>query len=116
MMYFAKRMMSKAFGVDTTQAQQTSTQRKSNPYKNNSANQNSVDVVETIWVGMSTAQLVKSFGPALTKQYSGNREIWTYLNMSGQGTQTAVAVENGTIINWQVVRPSANARFAAPAP
>jgi hypothetical protein len=116
MMMLVKKMLSKAFGVDAINPQNAPQQRKQNPYKNNSANQNSLNIVETIWVGMSTAQLIKSFGPALTKQYRGTQEIWTYLNMSGQGTQTAIAVENGIIVNWQVNRPDAAAHFATPAP
>jgi hypothetical protein len=116
MMFLVKRMLSKAFGVNMPNPQNADRQKKPNPYKNNSANQNSLDIVDTIWVGMSVAQLLKSFGPALTKQYRGSREIWTYLNLKGQGTQTAVAIENGSVVNWQDMRSPTTARFAAPAP
>lgn len=116
MMLLVKKMLSRAFGVEAINPQDAPKQRKTNPYKNNSANQNSLDIVETIWVGMSTAQLVKSFGPALTKQYRGTQEIWTYLNLNGQGTQTAIAIENGVVVNWQDSRRDMSARFAAPAP
>lgn len=117
MMLLVKKMLAKAFGFDAMPPQTASPKhRKTNPYKNNSANQNSLDIVETIWVGMSSAQLMKSFGPALTKQYRGNQEIWTYLNLNGQGTQTAIAIENGVVVNWQDSRRDMSARFAAPAP
>lgn len=117
-MMLVKRMVTKAFGADAIHAQEARAQShaKSNPYKNNNANQNTSDVVETIWVGMSTAQLVKTFGPALTKQYSGTREIWTYLNLRGQGAKTAIAIQNGIVVNWQDIRATGPARFAAPSP
>lgn len=116
MMYLAKRVISKAFGVDAISPKSAQPQRKSNPYKTNSANQNSQDVVDTIWVGMSVDQLLKSFGEALTKQYVAGGEVWTYLNLNGQGTQTAITIRNGMIVTWQDIRPRAAAPFAAPAP
>ena len=114
MMSFAKRIMSRALGIEA-KAAPSGSQKKSYPYKNNSANQNrsGTDIVETIWVGMKAEQLVQSLGPALTKQYQGNREIWTYLNLKGQGTQTAIALQNGVVVNWQDIRQNPAARFAA---
>lgn len=116
MMYLAKRMLSKAFGVDAINPKGANAPRKQNPYKNNSANQNNADVVDTIWVGMSVHQLLKSFGEALTKQYVANGEIWTYLNLNGQGTRTAITIKNGVIANWEDIRPRVSAPYAAPAP
>jgi len=87
-------------------------QAKYNPYKTNSANQNKTDAPGTIKVGMTTAQVVQSLGPALTKQYDGNREIWTYLNLKGQGIRTHIAIQDGVVVNWQDVRPNAAPRFA----
>lgn len=86
---------------------QTDKQVQLNPYKTNSANQNALGAAGTIWVGMRTSQLLESIGPALTKQYRGSREIWTYLSLHGQGTKTAVAIENGAVINWQDMHTNA---------
>lgn len=88
------------------------------PYKTNSANQNAqneLPAAGSIWVGMSINQLLQSIGPALTKQYRGSREIWTYLNLHGQGTKTAVAIENGTVIHWQDMLTNAYTPVKSPA-
>lgn len=62
------------------------------------------DIIETIWVGMSTAQLRQSFGEPTTIQRNGAREIWSYPRLDGQhGHTTEITVENGLITKWQDV-------------
>lgn len=116
MMYLVKRMLAKAFGAGPINSQPHQNPKNWNPNRTSSANQNRQDIVETMWVGMSASQLVNSLGPALTKDYSGNREIWTYLNLKGQGTKTAVAIENGIVVNWQDMPVNAYMPQRAPAP
>lgn len=85
---------------------------RSHPYKTNSANQNS-DRSALIRIGMTTQELVKAIGPALTRQYDGPREIWSYLNLKGSGIRTHIAIQNGVVLNWQDIHPQGARRFGA---
>lgn len=119
--YLVKRMLAKAFGVDAFNPQngrKTAPKQPSQPYSNyqQTANQNALDVVETMWVGMSAQQLMSAFGSPSTKQIVAGGEIWTYANLNGNGTQTAVTIQNGLVSSWQNKQTNSPASFAAPAP
>lgn len=108
MMYLVKRALSKAFNGQMPQTprghQRQSQQPSKNTYAHTSANQNHHDVVETMWVGMSTEQLRRSFGWPLQKETSVEGEVWIYANLNGQGTQTSITIQNAAVTGWQDFR------------
>lgn len=60
----------------------------------------SPDIVDTVWAGMSAAQLQKNFGAPQNKYMSGTQEIWTYTNLNGQNRETSITLENGVVTRW----------------
>jgi hypothetical protein len=94
--YLVKRALARAFG-NVQQAQQSS-RTHADPYQQSSSAGH--DVVETIWAGMSINQLRTAFGTPQSKQNIQGGEVWVYANLNGQGTETAITIENGMVSNW----------------
>ena len=107
MMYLVKRALSKALGghmpgaQNRTRPHPSSQTSQQNTYSRPTSHQNQDDVVETIWVGMSTDQLRRSFGAPLQRETVANGEIWSYANLNGQGIQTRVAIHKHAVTGWQ---------------
>ena len=126
MMFLVKRMLAKAFGMSAGDLRHTAQKRAyqpsaghtaRNPYTQRStANQNHVDVIETLWVGMSVEQLKSAFGMPQSKQTVAGGEVWTYANLNGQGTQTIVSITGGKVASWQDISSRPADPFVAPAP
>ncbi len=101
MMYLVKRALAKSFG----NMQQHNSQH---PHQRPQSSQPQHDVVETIWAGMTTDQLRAAFGTPQSKENSKEKneesseggEIWIYSNLNGQGTRTAITVENQKVKSW----------------
>ena len=102
-MYLVKRALAKSFG----QMPQQNSQHPQQPYQRPQSSHPRPpqhDVVETIWAGMTTDQLRTTFGTPQSKENSDGREIWVYSNLNGQGTRTAITIQNGVIKQWQDIR------------
>jgi len=96
--YLVKRALTRTFGNMPQQtengAQQNHTQNTYNPSPTH-------DVVETIWAGMSVAKLKRTFGAPVRTQNVAGGEVWTYTNLNGHGTETAITIQNGVVLGWQ---------------
>lgn len=114
--FLVKRMLAKAFGADMLDPQahnRTTPQQRpssSQPYSQRTANQNTLDVVETMWVGMSADQLRAAFGVPLSKENIAGGEVWIYANLNGQGVQTAITIQNNLVAHWQDIRTPPSSR------
>lgn len=93
-----QRMLKRAFGAATAQHPDT---MGNTPSPHPAPNDN---VVETIWAGMPAPQLRRTFGEPRTVNMTQNGEVWTYANLNGQGTRTAITIERGIITTWQDIR------------
>jgi hypothetical protein len=95
--YLVKRALARAFG--NVQQSQQSSRTHADPYQQSSSTGH--DVVETIWAGMGVNQLRTAFGTPQSKQNIQDGEIWTYANLNGQGTETAITIQDGVVISWE---------------
>lgn len=112
-MYLIKRALTRAFGNMPQQSQNRAQQNAPHyPPRNTPPSQ---DVVETIWAGMSIAQLQQAFGAPSSKQVTASGEIWTYSNLNGYGIQTAITIEGGAVKSWVDSRPAPQS-FPSPQP
>lgn len=94
--FMVKRILARAFGnMPSSNNHQPHTDSRS-------ANQNSNDVVETIWAGMSATQLRATFGTPFKKENVKSGEIWTYANLNGIDTETDVSIKDNQVTNWFV--------------
>ena len=96
--YLVKRALARMFGQMQQQKQQSS-RTHADPYQQSSSTGH--DVVETIWAGMGVNQLRTAFGTPQSKQNIQDGEIWTYANLNGQGTETAITIQDGVVISWE---------------
>jgi hypothetical protein len=94
-MYLVKRALTKSFG---------SMQGAQQPPRPQNQRAEGHDIVETIWAGMSTAQLRTSFGAPKTINPATNGEVWIYTGLNGQGIDTAITIENNSVKHWQNIR------------
>jgi len=94
--FLIKRAMKRAFGnvADFDQQAQQTRQAHRPPH--------SADIIETLWDGMTTSQLIASYGQPDQKYRDGQaREIWTYTRMTGRTDPTEITIENGSVTKWQ---------------
>lgn len=61
---------------------------------------NNDNVIDTLWVGMTTDQLIKSFGTPESKTITSSAEEWTFLNINGPDTTTIVTIRNNAVSGW----------------
>ncbi|MEK7802243.1 MAG: hypothetical protein AAB276_07305 [Pseudomonadota bacterium] len=106
--YLFKRMMKRVFELNVPQPQATPTPQKPAeqapyaPYKPYTNADNSAQIIDTIWVGMSDVELSNIFGApdARDSHIAQGEEIWTYNTMRGMDGVTRVTLSNGLIKNW----------------
>ncbi|HNQ92443.1 MAG TPA: hypothetical protein PKI93_05865 [Alphaproteobacteria bacterium] len=93
-LFMLKRALSRAFGnLEGLEGSQGTPQPRRYP--------NDGSVVETLWAGMSAAQLTATFGPPDLKNKTGpNSEVWTYSTFNGKPEPTAVTIQNGKVTSW----------------
>lgn len=104
--FLVRRALTKAFGQMNVPQQGTSHQTRHQPHPTAEQPPRAPqgDIIETIWVGMSTEQLRQSFGEPTTIKRNGQIEIWSYPRLDGQqGHTTEVTLENSVITKWQDV-------------
>lgn len=94
-MFLVKRALAKSFG--SMQDGQQSAQPQNRRAEGH-------DIVETIWAGMSTAQLRNTFGRPKTINPATNGEVWIYTGLNGVGIDTAVTIENNLVKHWHDIR------------
>lgn len=93
-LFMLKRALSRAFG---NMEGLDSAQNAPQPRKY----QNDGSVVETLWAGMTPAQLTATFGPPSSKNKTGpNSEVWTYSMFGGKPDPTQITIENGMVTGW----------------
>jgi len=97
--FLIKRAMKRAFGnVADFDQQAQQDQRTGQAHRP----PHSADIIETLWDGMSTSQLVASYGqPDQKYRENQTREIWTYMRMTGRTAPTEITIENGSVTKWQ---------------
>ena len=96
--YLIKRALSRAFGGQNPfDPASPHSHRHDQPTRQHDAN-----VIETIWVGMKTDQLLKNFGSPQSKQVIPYGAVWTYANLNGAaGTETEVTIQHDAVVSWQ---------------
>ena len=112
--YLFKRMMKRMFELNMPQhPQQQATQTPQKPvqpapyapyktYTPYTNADNSVQIIDTIWVGMRDVELSNTFGApdARDNHIAQGEEIWTYNTMRGMDGVTRVTLTNGQIKSW----------------
>jgi len=91
-LFMVRRIIARAFG-NIQEAQNNATP----PHRH----QNDGSVIETIWAGMTTTQLTRTYGEPERKNKIGpDSEVWTYSNFEGSPLPTDVTIQHGKVTGW----------------
>ncbi|MDY0029040.1 MAG: hypothetical protein RBR86_03760 [Pseudobdellovibrionaceae bacterium] len=100
--FLIKRALQRAFG-DVAAMRQAGTQNDPSRAANHSSTS---DIIETIWIGMSSDQLRMTFGaPTSKEKLSFTQENWIYQKWQGRDTPTKVTLENNRVTSWEELPP-----------
>lgn len=100
--YLVKRLLTKVFGQMNRPVDREKPKNQSSDIFGVSRGQApDQNVVETIWVGMTTSQLIAAFGHPQRTEKKGPQDIWVYTNITGNGAETAISLFQNRISDWQ---------------